>query len=197
SSSGVAEPSIAGVLDDAGVLTHVAALLSQNHVQRVFDSLVAERGLGPKERRRLIPDEEFSIDTFTLRINAFNDTHSRMIGITYLSTDPVFAAAVANRSVELYLGTLTDRNIANRNDALRSLSRRIPVVRAEVVRAEAALQNYRIKHGFTETSRTDMVDQQLVDLNRQLAVAKSDLAELHARPTASSIGETANQSHLV
>ena len=195
-SSGVAEPSIAGVLDDAGVLTHVAALLSQNHVQRVFDSIVAERGPGRKETRRLLPDEEFSIDTFTLRINAFKDTHSRMIGITYLSTDPAFAAAVANRSVELYLGTLVDRNIADRNDALRSLSKRIPVVRTEVVRAEAALQNYRIKHGFIETSRTDMVDQQLVDLNRQLAVAKSDLAELRARPTASSIGQTANQSQL-
>jgi polysaccharide biosynthesis transport protein len=195
-SSGVAEPSIAGVLDDAGVLTHVAALLSQNHVQRVFDSLVAEWGPGPKERRRLLPNEEFSIDTFTLRINAFKDTHSRMIGITYVSTDPAFAAAVANRSVELYLATLTERNVADRNDALRSLSKRIPFVRAEVVRAEAALQSYRIKHGFTETSRMDMVDQQLVDLNRQLAVAKSDLAELHGRPTPSSIDHTAVQSQL-
>ena len=79
---------------------------------------------------------------------------------------------------------------------LRSLSKRIPFVRAEVVRAEAALQSYRIKHGFTETSRMDMVDQQLVDLNRQLAVAKSDLAELHGRPTPSSIDHTAVQSQL-
>jgi polysaccharide biosynthesis transport protein len=195
-SSGVAEPSFAGVLDDAGVLTHVAALLSQNHVQHVFDSLVAEWGTRPKERRRLLPDEEFSFDTFTLRINAFKDTHSRMIGVTYLSTDPAFAAAVANRSVELYLATLTERNIADRNDALRGLSKRIPLVRAEVVRAEAALQSYRIKHGLTEATRTDVVDQQLVDLNRQLAVARSDLAELHGRPTASTIGQTASQAQL-
>jgi polysaccharide biosynthesis transport protein len=195
-SSGAAEPSIAGVLDDAGVLTHVAALLSQNHLQRVFDSLAAEWGTGPKERRRLLPDEEFSMDTFTLRINAFKDTHSRMIGITYLSTDPAFAAAVANRSVELYLATLTERNVADRNDALRSLSKRIPIVRAEVVRAEAALQSYRIKHGFTEASRMDPVDQQLVDLNRQLAVARSDLAELHGRPTQLTIDQTSNRSQL-
>ena len=117
-----------------------------------------------------------------------------MVGITYISTDPAFAAAVANRSMELYLATLRDRNLADRNDALRSLSKRIPLVRAEVVRADAALQSYRIKHGFTEESRTDMVDQQLVDLNRQLAVARSDLAERHARPTTLSIGQTTNQS---
>ena len=195
-SSGAGEPSTAGVLDDAAVQTHVAALLSQSHLQRVFDSLVAERGPGPKERRGVLGAQEFSIDTFTDRINAFKDTRSRMIGITYTSTDPAFAAAVANRSVELYLATLTERNLADRNDALRSLSKRIPLVRAEVVRADAALQSYRIKHGFTEASRTDAVDQQLVDLNRQLAVARSDLAERHARPTTLRIGQTTNQSQL-
>ena len=141
--------------------------------------------------------QEFSIETFTDRINAFKDTRSRMIGITYTSTDPAFAAAVANRSVELYLATLTERNLADRNDALRSLSKRIPLVRAEVVRADAALQSFRIKHGFTEASRTDAVDQQLVDLNRQLAVARSDLAERHARPTTLRIDQTTNPSQLI
>ena len=193
-SSRTGEPSTAGVFDDAAVQTHVAALLSQSHLQRVFDSLVAEWGTGPKERRRVLPGEEFSIDTFTTRINAFKDTRSRMIGITYTSTDPAFAAAVANRSMELYLATLTERNLADRNDALHSLSKRIPLVRAEVVRADAALQSYRIKHGFTEASRVDMVDQQLVDLNRQLAVARSDLAERHARPTTLRIDQTTNQT---
>jgi polysaccharide biosynthesis transport protein len=196
SSSGAGEPSAAGVLDDAAVQTHVAALVSQSHLQHVFDSLVAERGPGPKEIPGVLGAQEFSIDTFTDRINAFKDTRSRMIGITYTSTDPAFAAAVANRSVELYLATLTERNLEDRNDALRSLSKRIPLVRAEVVRADAALQSFRIKHGFTEASRTDAVDQQLVDLNRQLAVARSDLAERHARPTTLRIDQTTNPSQL-
>lgn len=196
SSSGAGEPSAAGVLDDAAVQTHVAALVSQSHLRRVFDSLVAEGGPGPKEMQGVLGAQEFSIETFTDRINAFKDTRSRMIGITYTSYDPAFAAAVANRSVELYLATLTERNLADRNDALRSLSKRIPLVRAEVVRADAALQSYRIKHGFSEVSRTDAVDQQLVDLNRQLAVARSDLAERHARPTTLRIDQTTNQSQL-
>jgi uncharacterized protein involved in exopolysaccharide biosynthesis/Mrp family chromosome partitioning ATPase len=196
SSSGAGEPSAAGVLDDAAVQTHVAALVSQSHLQHVFDSIVAERGPGPKEIPGALGAQEFSIDTFTDRINAFKDTRSRMIGITYTSTDPAFAAAVVNRSVELYLATLTERNLADRNDALRSLSKRIPLVRAEVVRADAALQSFRIKHGLTEASRTDAVDQQLVDLNRQLAVARSDLAERQARPTSLKIDRTTNPGQL-
>jgi polysaccharide biosynthesis transport protein len=196
SSSGAGELSVAGVLDDAAVQTHVAALVSQAHLRRVFDSLVAGGGPGPREIRGVLGAQEFSIETFTDRINAFKDTRSRMIGITYTSTDPAFAAAVANRSVELYLATLTERNLADRNDALRSLSKRIPLVRAEVVRADAALQSFRIKHGFTEASRTDAVDQQLVDLNRQLAVARSDLAERHARPTTLRIDQTTNPGQL-
>lgn len=181
--SGAGQPSTAGVLDDAAVQTHVAALLSQSHLRHVFDSLVAERGRGPTERPGVLGVEAFSIETFTDRINAFKDTRSRMIGITYTSTDPAFAAAVANRSVELYLATLTERNRADRNDTLRSLSKRIPLVRAEVARADAALQDYRIKYGLSDANRTDLVDQQLVDLNRQLAVARSDLAKRHARLT--------------
>jgi succinoglycan biosynthesis transport protein ExoP len=194
--SGAGEPSIAGVLDDAAVQTHVAALRSQSHLQRVFDSIVREFGPEPKESRGLLGTQEFSIETFTDRINAFKDTRSRMIGVTYTSGDPALAAAIANRSVELYLATLKERILEDRNDALRSLSKRLPPLRAEVERAEAALQDYRSKHGFTEASRMDMVDQQLVDLNRQLAVARSDLAERHARPITSSIGQTTNQSQL-
>jgi polysaccharide biosynthesis transport protein len=182
-SSGTGQTSAVGVLDDAAVQTHVAALMSQSHLRRIFDSLVAERGSGPTERRGILGVEEFSIETFTDRINAFKDTRSRMIGVTYTSTDPAFAAAVANRSVELYLATLIERNRADRNDTLRSLSKQIPLVTAEVSRADTALQNYRIKYGVSDANRADLVDQQLVDLNRQLAVARSDLAKRHARLT--------------
>lgn len=181
---GVAAPgdsALAGVLDDAAIQTHAASLLSHGHLQRVFDSIVAERGTGPKELAGVLRPEDFSIETFTARINAFRDTRSRMIGITYTSTDPTFAAAVANRSMELYLTTLTERTLADRNDALRILSKQIPLVRAEVERAEAALKSYRLKNGFIDTGRIDMVHQELSDLNRQLALAKSDLAERNAR----------------
>ena len=182
-SNSAGQPSAVGVLDDAAVQTHVAALVSQSHLKRVFDSLVAERGSGPAELPALLGAEEFTIDTFTDRISAFKDTRSRMIGVTYTSTDPAFAAAVANRSVELYLATLKERNRDDRNDTLRSLSKQMPLVRAEVSRADAALQDYRIKYGFSDANRTDLVDQQLVDLNRQLAVARSDLAKRDARLT--------------
>jgi uncharacterized protein involved in exopolysaccharide biosynthesis/Mrp family chromosome partitioning ATPase len=180
-SSGAGQPSIAGVLDDAAVQTHVAGLLSQGHLRRVFDSLVAERGSEPTEKQGVLGFEEFTIETFTDRINAFKDTRSRMIGVTYTSTDPAFAAAVANRSVELYLASLTERKRADHNDALRSLSKRLPLVRAEVAHADAELQDYRNKYGLSDANRADMVAEQLVDLNRQLAVAKSDLAKRHTR----------------
>jgi Mrp family chromosome partitioning ATPase len=123
------------------------------------------------------------METLKRDINAFKEVHSRVIGITYTSSSPALAAAVANRTVELYLTALVERNRADRNAILKSLNERIPPVRAAVARADAALQNYRIKHGFTDANRTDMVDQQLVELNRQLAVARSDLAERDARIT--------------
>jgi uncharacterized protein involved in exopolysaccharide biosynthesis/Mrp family chromosome partitioning ATPase len=179
---GAGQPNMA-VLDDAAVQTHVAALLSQIHLRRVFDSLIADKETGPRELPAILSGQEFSIDTFTDRINAFKDTRSRMIGVTYTSTDPAFATTVANRSVDLYLTSLIERNRTDRNDTLRSLSKQLPVVRQELTRADAALQDYRIKYGLSDANRTELVDQQLVDLNRQLAVARADLAKRRARLT--------------
>ena len=177
------QPGAAGVLDDAAVETQVAALISDSHLQRVLDSLVAERGPGATEKQGwwALGIPALDMENLKRHINAFKEHRSRVIGVTYTSTSPAIAAAVANRTVELYLAALTERNRADRNDTLNGLNERIPIVRAEVARADAALQNYRIIHGFTEANRTDMVDQQLVDLTRQLAVARSDLAERQAR----------------
>jgi polysaccharide biosynthesis transport protein len=182
-SSARGQRSTAGVLDEAAVQTQVAALISNSHLQRVLDSIVAERGPGPTEQQGGFDVGELSIETLKRNINAFKEVHSRVIGITYTSSNPALAAAVANRTVELYLAALIERNRADRNATLKSLNERIPPVRAEVARTDATLQNYRIKHGFTDANRTDMVDQQLVELNRQLAVARSDLAERDARIT--------------
>src|SRR5215510_8607740 len=57
-SNSAGQPSAVGVLDDAAVQTHVAALVSQSHLKRVFDSLVAERGSGPAELPALLGAEE-------------------------------------------------------------------------------------------------------------------------------------------
>ena len=187
-SSGAGDPSVVGVLDDPGVQTHVAALLSENHLQQVFESLVAERGPEPKERRNLLGLEEFSIDSFKNRMNAFKDSHSRMVGITYISTDPAFAAAVATRSMELYLATLRDRDLTDRKDALRSLRDRIPLVRAELVRADAALQSYRIQHGLSEANGRDMVDQQLVEFVKHVFGATGEYRP--DRPAVLTIGDS-------
>src|SRR5262245_6869927 len=180
--SGAGQVGPAGVLDDAAVQTHVGALLSQSHLRRVFDSLVAE-GTVPRQTPGILGSEEFSIETLTDRMNAYRDTRSRMIAITYTSTDPAFAAALANRSVELYLASLVERNRADRSETLRSLNKQMPLVREELARADATLQDYRIKYGLSDANRSELVDQQLVDLNRQLAVARSDLTKRRARLT--------------
>jgi uncharacterized protein involved in exopolysaccharide biosynthesis/MinD-like ATPase involved in chromosome partitioning or flagellar assembly len=184
-SSAGGQPSTAGVLDDAAVQTQVAALISHSQLQRVLDSIVAEQGPGATEiqARRGWGDGELDFETLKRHINVFKEDHSRVIGVTYTSTDPTLAAAVANRTVELYLAALMDRTRVDRNETLISLNERLYLVRVEVARADAALQNYRIKHGFTDANRTDIIDQQLVDLNRQLAIVRSDLAERHARLT--------------
>jgi hypothetical protein len=81
------------------------------------------------------------------------------------------------------------RILDDRNDAAQQASGSLPQSRVE--RAEAALQSYRTSTDYG-SEPVDMVDQQLVDLNRQLAVARSDLAE-PPRNRPLSIGKTTSE----
>lgn len=185
-SSGAGEPGNIGVLDDAAVQTHVAALLSQGHLRRVFDSLVAERGPGPKEKRGVLGAEEFSIDTFSQRINAFKDTRSRMIGITYNSTDPAFAAAVANRSADLYLAALTERILGDRNEALRNqqlfdLYRQLAVTKSDIAERNTRRTTIGISQAASQNQPLEergALESRLRQLERRIAVLRDSSTEI-------------------
>ena len=121
------------------------------------------------------------LDDFDRHINAFKERRSRLISVTFTSSDPATAAAVANRTVQLYIDTLSERASINLAEARRIVETRIPAVRAEVEKAEAALQKFRANYGMTDASRTDALDQDIAEITRQLALAKADLTTRQSR----------------
>jgi len=179
---GNVRPVAAGVLDEAAVETHVAMLLSDNHLKRVFDSLVSQPGTaGDMEGERPLAIGSLELEHLRRHIKAFKEQRSRVVGIAYTSTSPELAAAIVNRTVKLYVAGLIERNRADPSENLSSLNERIRLLGAEVDRAQAALWDYRTSHGLTAGSRANIVDQQLVDFGRELVAARADLAAQQAR----------------
>ena len=121
------------------------------------------------------------LDRFERLLNVYQEHGSHVIAVAFSWTSPGQAALAANRLAQLYVGSEDERKRAQAGRGLSWLDERIPVVKGELERAETALQNYRIAHGLADPNRTDLSDQKLADLTRQLTAAESDYAKRQAK----------------
>lgn len=106
---------------------------------------------------------------------------SRVITISYTSSDPAFTALAANTTAELYiLDQLTDRGEAT-SRAGDFLSSRVNELRERVIEQEQEIARYRADAGIIETGGITVYQQQLARVNEELAEARIALSETEAR----------------
>jgi succinoglycan biosynthesis transport protein ExoP len=203
--------------EEAAFQTHMTALTSRAHLERVLDSLSRDPDFGAAASQapsgaqwigdvlwlefgarlrdwaaRLVASrkpqgqsptdsEALSLDSFEPRLNVYQERGSHVIAVAFRSTSPGQAALTANRLAQLHVESEEERKRAQANRVISWLDERIPEVKGELERAESALQNYRITHGLADPNRTDLSDQKLADLTRQLTAAESDYAKRQAK----------------
>jgi uncharacterized protein involved in exopolysaccharide biosynthesis/Mrp family chromosome partitioning ATPase len=131
----------------------------------------------PAAKQILKPD----VEAFKRRLVVFQERGSHVLAVTFTSTNAVDAARIANRVVDVYLQDSYDQERDNTNRTLAWVNKRIPELKAKLDGAEAAVQDYRAKHGLVQGSKGDLMTQKLADLNRQLTEAGSALAERQAK----------------
>ncbi|SNT28848.1 exopolysaccharide transport family protein [Tropicimonas sediminicola] len=138
------------------------------------------------------PEPALDYEALTRGLNAFKEHQSRLIAVTYSSTDPEVSAIVANRAVELYLDLEARFLRERRADFIASVAERIPDARTNLDRAVSELRGHQTRFGLSEAAETDTTAVQIADLNRQLSIARSDLnvlvSQLDRRQAASRSG---------
>lgn len=189
------------VIDDAAIETRVEVLMSRSHLQSIQESLPDD--LIPEHDRNWLTtwvatlagtflkgnneEEEskgpLSIDEIEKNINAYKERRSRVIAVTFTWPNPNVAAAVANHAVQLYIDEAIEKGRAYQEKTIKSLEERVPKAREEVESVEARLQSYRGTYGASEANRINLIDQQIADLYRQLALARSDLVSRQTQLT--------------
>lgn len=106
---------------------------------------------------------------------------SYIIEVSFVSLDPEKAATIANAVSDVFL----DLQISTRFDAARRASRwlmeRSDELRARVIRADEAVQNYKNQHGLVEAGGRLLVEQQVSDMSGQLGLLRSQTAEALVR----------------
>ncbi len=151
------------------------------------DSWLAALGLA-EERRPLREDEagrlarEIALSRFRKGLEIIGD-NSSVITVAYTAKDPEKAAAIANRIVELFVDEQLKSKLLSTSRVSRWLEERLATLREEVQRAEAAVERYRAEHNLVSAQREGptLSDQELADLNKELILAKAELAEKRSK----------------
>jgi succinoglycan biosynthesis transport protein ExoP len=195
--------------DEAVVQTEVAALTSPGLLQRTIESLAndpdyqaAMHQIGQSGRSvgALWDDamgwlDSWSHPTAALRgtldmralqrqLRVFPEAGSHVISVSATSSSPNVAAIIANRVTDLFVQSEDQQKRASTDRALAWLSERIPNLKDEGIRTNAAAQTYRAEHKMAGTDPGAVTNQELDGLNRELATAETELAGISARAAA-------------
>jgi len=107
---------------------------------------------------------------------------SRVINVTFRSTDPQYAAKMANGISEAYVEQNLDMRRQGSREASAWLNERLGDLRKEVTAREGALQQYREqKDAVSLDDKQNIVVQKLAQLNAAVTATKTDTAMYEAR----------------
>jgi len=130
-----------------------------------------DEGLSPARRARLIA-------AFKKSLHIDLVPGSRMIQVSFESTDPNLAAEAANALVSNY----REYNFHSRYDATREASgymrEQLDELKAKVEQSQQALVNYERANSIVDaTGKVNVEEQRLADLSQDLTAAQNDLAQ--------------------
>lgn len=106
---------------------------------------------------------------------------TRVIDVTSTSPDPAFAAAAANLVAEAYLEAQVRAKTQTSQLSQEFLTQRLAELESNALSAQAALDNYRASRGLVTGGGGTNAEQEVSNLNQQLAMARADLAEKRGR----------------
>jgi succinoglycan biosynthesis transport protein ExoP len=193
--------------DEAAMQTEIASLTSPDFLQRILDSMPADPAFmaardKPFTATDSVTDDlwhrltawaplpwftatgepgPLSIRQLLRHLHVAQETGSHVVGVSVTSISPDEAAAVANRLTRSYVESQQQQKRASTERTLSWIATRVPELRDDVKRLDAAVQTYRTSNNIGGNNPKSVNDDQLNDLNRQLGIAETDLATITAR----------------
>jgi succinoglycan biosynthesis transport protein ExoP len=132
--------------------------------------------------RNAMSREERALEAYYDRLNVSAIEKSRVISIDFSSANADLAARVANRIAATYLEMQQTAKQDQTRAAGNWLAGEIDKMRAKVADAEAKVEQYRSKSNlFVGSNNTSLPNQQLTEINSQIAAARGQKADLEAR----------------
>jgi exopolysaccharide transport family protein len=146
------------------------------------------RGLAPGEAEETSEEERLALEQTRL-IEALSEARSvsrvgrrsYVISIAFTSERAAKASQLANTLAEFYLVEQLEAKFDATERATDWLNERLGALAVELEKSERLVEAYRSEHGLVNSRGTTVDEQQLVEINTQVILARADLAEKRAR----------------
>ncbi|MBV9993567.1 MAG: polysaccharide biosynthesis tyrosine autokinase [Caulobacteraceae bacterium] len=137
--------------------------------------------LRPADEARLTKNHEAVVDAVLKRLSVNRLGLTYVIDIGFQSQSPEKATTIANAFADKYLSEQLQAKYDATQQATQWLNERIAELEPQVATAEAAVQRYKAEHGLLASVGSTLTEQEISNLNDQLAQARADMAEKDAR----------------
>ncbi|MEN3748075.1 AAA family ATPase [Sphingomonas sp. HF-S3] len=117
------------------------------------------------------------------KLGVYREGQTYVLGVSYVSRDPVKAAAIANMFAELYISGRVGDKTGTATQQAQWFERRLAEMGEEVRKADAAVAQYRAQSGLLQSTASGVgtiADQQVAPLAGSLAAADSEAAAARA-----------------
>jgi tyrosine-protein kinase Etk/Wzc len=146
----------------------------------LLNTLLSAIGIGRDRSKMTL--EERTLEAYYEHLNVQQVPTSRVISIDFSSANPKLAADVANAIAEAYLHMQQAAQLDQTRAAGSWLAGEIDKMRKKVADAEDKVEQYRAKKNlFVGSNNTSLPNQQLTEINSQIAAARGQQADLEAR----------------
>lgn len=142
-------------------------------------SKASDAGLTEEEKEAAITDRV--VDAVVARTDISRKGLTYVMSLKFTSENPEKAARIANALADTYVVDQLEAKFDATKKANEWLSSRLQTLRQQVEASERAVEIYRDKNGLQNVDGMTINDQQLSELNAQLILAKTDLAEKQAK----------------
>jgi capsular exopolysaccharide synthesis family protein len=106
---------------------------------------------------------------------------SRLIAISYVSTDPTVAAVVPNTVADIYISNLKSKKQKGTGEAIEFLQKQVENAQAQLISAQRRLEAYRRDKGILNVDGVSLRVQQLTSLESRMLAATTVRQESEAR----------------
>jgi len=124
---------------------------------------------------------ERAIDAFSDRLELLSDESAYIINVGFNSPDPEKAARIVNRVAEMYVDDQLNNKIFATDRTSAWLSERLAELEIELREAEEQVAEFRSRNLVGAGQGLTLNQQELSDLNRDLIVARGQVAETQAK----------------